>query len=225
MNEPITVVMVDDHLFIRRGVRAILEEPGEPAVQILGEASSADAALDLVEQYAPRVLLADLKLGASFEPGLALIQQVRRTSPLTEVLVITAYDEEGDHILRAIHAGASGCISKGDELNGAELRAGIAEVARGRRFSSPKVLQRLYTLIQTGGGGLPLYRESLTKREREVLALIADGLSNQEIADRLLVALTTVKSHVSNILAKLQVPSRELAVLSFHASTSQDPHA
>lgn len=220
MNEPIAVVIADDHLIVRRGLRAILEEPGEPVIQILAETDRAEIALELVEQFAPRVLLADLKYGSSFDAGLALIQQVRRTSPHTEVLVITAHDEDGDYILRAIHAGASGCISKGDQLNGAEIRAAIAEVARGRRFSSPNVLQRLYTLIREVGS-VPLYAESLTRRERQVLDLIASGLTNQEIADQLLVGLSTVKSHVSNILSKLQVPTRELAVLSYHARESK----
>jgi DNA-binding NarL/FixJ family response regulator len=216
MSDPITVVMVDDHLIIRRGLRAILEEPGTPPVEIVGEAATADAALELVEQFAPRVLIADLKLGDSFEPGLALIQQVRRTSPHTEVLVVTGFDD-GDSLLRAIRAGAGGCISKADQLNGAEIRAGIVEVAAGRRFSSPLVYQRIHSLLQQGTGGAPLFAERLTRREEEVLALIAANMSNQEIADRLTIGVATVKSHVSNILSKLQVPSRELAVLSYHA--------
>jgi NarL family two-component system response regulator LiaR len=215
MDDPISVVIADDHLIVRRGLQAILEEPGVPQIQILGEADRAETALALVEQLAPRVLITDLKLGASFEPGLSLIQQVRRTSPHTEVLVLTGFDES-DQLLRAIRAGASGCISKADEINGAEIRSGIAEVARGRRFSSPIVYQRIHALLQTGSSE-PLFAEKLTSREEDVLDLIAAGMSNQAIAARLSIGVATVKSHVSNILAKLQVPSRELAVLTYHA--------
>ncbi len=216
MDEPIAVVMVDDHLIIRRGLRAILEESGAPRIQLVGEADRAETALALVEQLAPRVLITDLKLGDTFDAALTLIQQVRRTSPHTEVLVITGFDES-DSLLRAIQAGASGCISKCDELNGADICAGISEIARGRRFSSPLVYQRIHTLLQTGTSGLPLLASPLTAREQDVLALIAAGMSNQAIAERLSVQVSTVKSHVSNILSKLQVPTRELAVLSYHA--------
>ncbi len=224
MDEAIPVVIVDDHLIIRYGLRAILEQPGTPSIQIVGETDHPATALALVERFAPRVLITDLKLGdhpgmghaESLVPSLTLIQQVRCTSPHTEVLVITGFDDS-DTLLRAIRAGASGCISKRDEINGAEIRAGIAEVARGRRFSSPLVYQRIHTLLQTSTGGMPLLASPLTAREQEVLALIAAGKSNQAIADQLCVQVSTVKSHVSNLLSKLQVPSRELAVLSYHA--------
>lgn len=219
MDEPINVVIVDDHLWIRRGLRAILDEPGTPTVRIVGEAANANDALALVEQLAPRVLIADLKLGDSFAPGLELIRTVRRTSPHTEVLAITGFDDS-DTLLRAIRSGASGCISKGDQLNGAEIRNGIAEIAKGRRFSSPLVYERIHTLLQQGTSEPPLFAEQLTRREQEVLALIATGMSNQEIADQLSVGVSTVKSHVSNILSKLQVSSRELAVLTYHAQQS-----
>lgn len=216
MDDEITVVICDDHLFIRRGIQAILAEQGAPTIKVVGEAVNAAVALELVEQLAPRVLITDLKLGDSFEPGLALIQETRRISPHTEVLVVTGF-HESDVLLRAIRAGAAGCISKADELRGDEIRSGIAEVARGRHFSSPLVYQRIHALLQEGLGGAPLFAEPLTPRELEVLALIAADMSNQAIADKLGVYVSTVKSHVSNILSKLQVPSRELAALSYRA--------
>lgn len=214
MHEPtIDVVVVDDHSVFRRGLRAILQEPGTPEVHLVAEAATADEALALVAEHVPDVLLADLKLG-DFEAGLELIRQVRRTSPQTGVLVITAFDE-ADQLLRAIQAGASGCISKADQLDSAEIRRALAEIARGGRFSSAIVLRRLHDMLQQGVA--PAIVEPLTPREQEVLALIAAGATNQEIADRLVVSIKTVKSHVSNILSKLQLQSRYEAALYYRS--------
>ncbi|GAB4444715.1 MAG: response regulator transcription factor [Chloroflexi bacterium OHK40] len=209
----IDVVVVDDHPVFRRGLRAILEEPGTPKVRLMAEAATAEEALALVAEHVPDVLLADLKLG-ELETGLELIRQVRRTSPQTGVLVITGFDE-ADQLLRAIQAGASGCISKADQLDSTEIRRALVEIARGGRFSSTIVLRRLHDMLQQGVA--PTIVEPLTPREQEVLALIAAGATNQEIADRLVVSIKTVKTHVSNILSKLQLQSRYEAAIYYRS--------
>lgn len=211
----IDVVVVDDHPVFRRGLRAILEEPGTPKVRLMAEAATAEEALALVTEHVPDVLLADLKLG-ELETGLELIRQVRRASPQTGVLVITGFDEP-DQLLRAIQAGASGCISKADQLDSTEIRRALFEIARGGRFSSTIVLRRLHDMLQQGVA--PTIVEPLTPREQEVLALIAAGATNQEIADRLVVSIKTVKTHVSNILSKLQLQSRYEAAIYYRSRT------
>ena len=209
----IDVIIVDDHPLFRRGLRTILQEPGRPEVRLVAEAATADEALTLVTNHVPDVLLTDLKLG-HLEVGLELIRKVRHISPQTGVLVITGFDE-ADHLLRAIQAGASGCISKADQLDGTEIRRALDEIAHGGRFSSAIVLRRLHDMLQQGVA--PTIVEPLTPREHEVLALIAANATNQEIADQLVVSIKTVKSHVSNILSKLQLQSRYEAAIYYRS--------
>ena len=214
MADAITLAIVDDHPIFRRGLRAVLDEPGAPMVQIVGEAATAAQALAIVEEHAPDVLIADLQLG-TFEAGLALIRQVVALSPRTRVLVITGFDT-GPILLSAIQAGARGCIAKADQLDSTTIRNGIARVAAGEIFNSDTAMRRLYGLLERRVVAEETIIGPLTRREREVLRLIADGLSNRAIAERLVIAERTVKTHVENILGKLQVPTRELAALYIH---------
>lgn len=222
MGEPIDVVMVDDHQIFRRGLRVILEEPGEPAIHLVGEAHDAPSALALIEATVPDVLLADLQLGHDFEPGLALIRQTRHLSPHTRVLVLTAW-HDSQYLFQAFQAGASGCIAKADQLASAEIRRAIAEVAGGGYYSSTLVLKRLHDLLQRGEDLTTLMVDPLTRREREVLALIAQGHSNQQIATHLVIGIKTVKTHVSNILDKLQLESRYHAAMYYRMRAGTPP--
>jgi DNA-binding NarL/FixJ family response regulator len=206
----IDVVFVDDHWIVRQGLRAILEEPATPPITILGEAISADEALDLVEKYVPDVLIADLKLGRNFYPGLELIRKTRRISPHTKVLVLTAFDQR-DHLLQAMRAGASGCISKADQLDATLVRKALNDIVSNTAVWSPIVFQRLHELSQDREQAELLTLDPLTRRELEVLELIAGGATNKQIAEDLYIAEKTVKTHVSNILTKLHLSSRHQA--------------
>jgi DNA-binding NarL/FixJ family response regulator len=223
MDEPIDVVIVEDHPIFRRGLRAILEEPGTPPIRLLGEADTADAALALVEEHVPDVVIIDLQLNKKVDDddwsGLKLISKVREISPHTQVLVLTAF-KKNDLLLSALEAGANGYVFKTDDWENAEIRRALAMVARGEYYYTQPVLKRLHELL-THGSKPPLTIEGLTPREWEVLRLIAADRSNKEIADQLSISIKTVKTHVSNILEKLHLSSRKLAKL--HYLSQQPP--
>lgn len=226
MSDAINIVIVDDHPIFRRGMIALLEEPDVPAIHCLGEANDAVSGLRLVEQYQPDVLLTDLQLDNGFTSALDLIRATRERSPATAVLVMTAFDDP-DVLLQVLQAGAHGCISKADQLESAAIRHAIGEVASGGHAYSPLVFKRLYQMLQRGGGpARPAAPNAppanlLTEREQEVLALIANSATNQQIADQLTISLKTVKTHVSNILNKLQLQSRYEAALYYRANQQQ----
>ncbi len=214
MEDAIDVVLVDDHEIFRIGMRVVLQEDGIPSIRLCGEAHDAPTALALVEEHTPDVLITELKLGVSFEPGLQLIRDVRSASPHTRVLVMTEFDE-GVHLIPAFQAGAHGGIAKEDPIESAKIRQGIIEVAQGGVYTSPLVMKELHKMIQRGADN-SFVRKTLTRRECEVLALIADGATNQQIADQLTISIKTVKTHVSNILDKLHLESRYQAALYYH---------
>jgi NarL family two-component system response regulator LiaR len=225
MDEPIDIIFVDDHPIFRVGLRVILEEPGTPALRVLGEAADAPTALDLVEHLVPDVLIVDLQLHRDTDcaSGIGLIQATRALSPHTQVLVLTAF-EETDRLIRALQAGANGYIFKTEQLDSAEIRRALQEVAAGGHFYGPQVMKRIHEMLTQEDASAPLPRDQLTRREWEVLALIAADYSNQAIADTLVISIKTVKTHVSNILSKLQLRRRELAALYYHAHvTPQHP--
>ena len=210
-DEPVEVVIVDDHHIFRHGLSMILLEPGAPSCRLVGEARTPGEALALVERLVPDVLVADLKLGDSFAPGLSMIRRVRELSPHTRVLALTAFDEH-DNLVLAFEAGATGCMSKADQLQSAEIRRAIAAVAEGQPYHSPVVLQRAYERLRDRRHGATP-EDILTPREREILALIARHYTNPQIATELSITVRTAKAHVSNILSKLQLASRSEAAL------------
>lgn len=214
MDEPIEVICVDDHPIFRVGLRAILDAPGTPAIRLLAEAHDGPSVLALVEEHVPDVLIVDLQLAKDEQcaSGLHVIRTTRAISPHTQVLVLTAF-EGVPLLLEAMAAGANGYVFKSDDLAGSEIRRGLAVVAQGQYYYGPQILRRLPEIMQRGlrSGSKPV--DQLTQREREVLRLLADGLSNQEIGDRLVISVKTVKTHVSNILSKLQFESRYQAAM------------
>lgn len=214
MDEPLDVIFVDDHPIFRVGLRVILEEPGMPALRLNGEAHDASGALALVKEHVPDVLIADLQLQKDRDcaSGLDLIRQVRYHSPHTQVLVVTAFEAD-DLLLRAIEAGANGYVFKTDSLDGREIRQALAHVASGGFYYGPQLLKRLPDIIRRGIRSTQLPPERLTPREHEVLDLIAADQSNKEIADQLCISVKTVKTHVSNILSKLQFEDRHQAAI------------
>jgi DNA-binding NarL/FixJ family response regulator len=200
--EELRVLLVDDHDLFRSGLRTLLEDQG---LQVVGEADNGRAALQLVAELAPDVVVMDLKM-----PGLTGVETTRQVSsiaPRTRVVVLTISADDDD-VMAALLAGACGYLLKDSSID--QLVAGIHAAAGGESLISPqiaaKVLQRLRA--QTPDTAAQTIRTELSARELEVLRLIAIGKDNAEIARDLFISPKTVKNHISNILMKLQIENR-----------------
>lgn len=203
MTEPIRVVLVDDHVVVRFGLRAFLNTQSD--IEIVGEASSGEEGIEVVSRELPDVVLMDLLM-----PGIDGVEATRRIkiqSPNTQVIVLTSYSED-ERIFPAIKAGALSYLLKDV---GAEVLAGAIRAARrGEATLHPMVATRLMSEL-SGARQSPL--DELTEREKDVLACIARGMSNAEIAEHLIIGERTVKTHVSNILSKLHLQDRTQAAI------------
>lgn len=193
------VLVVDDHPVVRAGLRAALEV--REGIEVVAEASSSDEAVAAARAHAPDVVLMDLNLGAGGD-GAAATRALTALPRPPRVLVLTAYDSEAD-ILRAVEAGAAGYLLK--DCQPADLADAVAAAAAGETVLAPTVATRLLSRMQRPA-------RSLTARETEVLAMVADGRSNAEIAKALFITEATVKSHLVQVFTKLEVPSRTAAV-------------
>ena len=201
----VRIVLVDDHAIVRQGLRSVLER--EPQFAIVGEASSAAEALAVVAHQRPTIVLLDLKLSTSSDSeGLQLCRQLTQAHPGVGVLVLTTFLDE-QLVLQAIRAGARGYVVK-DVDTSALIRA-IRDVSRGESAFDARSAAAMVR-----GLNAPPVEETkqLTAREREVLSLLARGLSNRDIGARLYISETTAKFHVGNILRKLGVSRRAEAV-------------
>jgi len=206
MNNPITVLLVDDHKLVRQGVRAFLEAHDE--FLVVAEAESGAEAVQLAEEHIPDVVLMDLIMPEM--DGVEVTRQVKNTSPRTQIVVLTSYHED-EHIFPALEAGATSYILKDIDME--ELAEAIRRSARGEVTLHPRVAARiLQELHGTKRDEINPFTE-LTKREMEVLRLIAKGLSNAEIAEHLVISDHTVKGHVSNIFSKLHIADRTQAAV------------
>jgi NarL family two-component system response regulator LiaR len=207
MSDTIQILLVDDHALVRKGVRFFLETQVD--IQIVGEVGSGEEALALVEEHAPDIVLMDLMM-----PGMGGIEATRRIktiSPHTLILVLTS-SQEREHILPAITAGAAAYVLK--DVSPAELAATIRRVAAGEVVIEPRVAAHLVVSLQRAERSTTRPPSAdLTNREIEVLHHIAEGRSNAEIAERLFLSDKTVKTHVSNILSKLQLADRTQAAI------------
>jgi DNA-binding NarL/FixJ family response regulator len=205
--DPIHVLIADDHLFYREGVRTMLLTA--PNIEIVGEAANGEDTIAHAERLQPDVILMDLKM-----PGMGGIEATRRilhTSPHIGVLVLTMFEAD-ETVFAAMRAGARGYLLKDADQD--ELIRAIQAVSRGEAIFSPAIAQRLvhyFAALRSTAADLAF--PELTEREREVLHLIAQGHSNTEIADQLLLSLKTVRNHVSNIYSKLQVADRAQAIV------------
>lgn len=206
MSEGITVLVVDDHAVVRQGVRAFLT--AQPDLVVVGTAASGEEALRLVAEHAPDVVLVDLVMPGM--DGVETTRRLRQLSPRTRVLILTSYDQD-EHIFPAIRAGALSYLLK--EIGPEELVEAIRRAARGEAVLHPRVAARVVQELHGTRKDQPNAFADLSERELEVLRQIADGLSNEEIAERLIISEKTVKSHVSNILAKLHVADRTQAAV------------
>jgi NarL family two-component system response regulator LiaR len=206
MSEPITILIVDDHAVVRQGVRAFLET--QPDLTVVGEAGSGEEAISLAAETAPDVTLMDLLM-----PGMDGVEATRRlkqVSPRSQVIVLTSYHQD-EHIFPAIRAGALSYLLK--DVGPQELAEAVRKAARGEAVLHPRVAARVVQELQGAAKDAFNPFTELSERELEVLKLIADGASNEEIAARLVISEKTVKSHVSNILSKLHVVDRTQAAV------------
>ncbi|MEV4351370.1 response regulator transcription factor [Actinoplanes sp. NPDC049596] len=194
----IKVLIVDDHPAVRRGLRTFLELAGD--LEVVGEAADGPTALDLIAETAPEVVLLDMVLPGL--DGVEVLRELRRRELPARVLVVTSYTDRA-RLLPAVRAGARGYLSKDVDPNA--LVAAVRSVAAGHLLLEPDVATSLL--------GAPPEDPPLTARERDVLALLAEGRSNREIARALVVAEKTVKTHVSSILLKLGLADRTQAAL------------
>jgi NarL family two-component system response regulator LiaR len=206
MTEPITVLIVDDHKVVREGVRAFLET--QPDITVVGEAESGEAAVDLVAEHAPDVVLMDLVMPGL--DGVDATRLVKQASPRTRVIVLTSYHQD-EHIFPAIRAGALSYLLK--DVGPEELADAVRKAAAGDAVLHPRVAARVVQELHGARPDEPNPFTELSERELDVLRVIADGLSNAEIAERLVISEKTVKSHVSNILSKLHLADRTQAAV------------
>lgn len=200
-SKPIRVMLVDDHTMVRRGLATFLKIFDD--LQLVGEAESGEAAIQLCARVLPNVILMDMAL--SVMDGATATRAIRQQFPQVQVIILTSF-KEGKLIKNALEAGAIGYLLK--DLSANELVDAIRAAHAGRATLSPEAAQALVeTSNQPPAPGL-----TLTDREREVLTLMIEGLNNTQIAGKLTVSPSTIKSHVSSILAKLGVASRTEAV-------------
>jgi two-component system, NarL family, response regulator LiaR len=206
MSDPITVLLVDDHEMVRRGVKAFLET--RPDITVVAEAGGGEEAVRMAAEHAPDVALMDLIM-----PGMDGVEATRRLtaqSPRTNVVMLTSYHDD-EHVFPAIRAGALSYVLK--EVGPEELADAVRKAAAGEAVLHPRVAARVVRELHGARRDEPNAFRELSDREMEVLKLIADGLSNAEIASRLYVSEKTVKSHVSNILGKLHLADRTQAAV------------
>lgn len=195
----IRVVIADDHPVVRAGLRALLSTAED--VEVVGEAETPGAAVELAGSLVPDLVLMDLQFGQELS-GADATRRIRALDAPPYVLVLTNYDSDGD-ILGAVEAGASGYLLKDAPPH--ELLAGVRAAAAGESALAPAVASRLMARMRAP-------RVSLSSREIEVLALVAEGASNGDIAGRLHITDATVKSHLVHVYSKLGVTSRTAAV-------------
>lgn len=207
MSGPITVLLVDDHKLVRQGVRAFLETL--PDIVVVGEAGSGEEAVALLGEQVPDVVLMDLIMPGGMD-GVEATRLIRRASPHTQVIVLTSYHED-EHIFPALRAGALSYVLK--DIGPLELADAVRKAATGEAVLHPRVAARVIREIQGARTDAPNPFADLTDRELELLRLIADGLSNADIAARLVISEKTVKGHVSNILSKLHLADRTQAAV------------
>jgi two-component system NarL family response regulator len=206
--DPIRVLICDDHALFRRGLMMTLEE--ETDIEVLAEAADGEEAVQTAQDLAPDVVLMDVRMPTL--GGIKATQQIREVVPTAKVIMLTVSDDEDD-LFGSIKAGATGYLLK--EISIDEVADAVRGVMAGQSLISPsmasKLLNEFANLSQKADKGTPA--PHLTDRELEVLKLVAEGMSNREIAEKLEIAENTVKNHVRNILEKLHLHSRMEAVL------------
>ncbi|MBQ0850949.1 response regulator transcription factor [Streptomyces sp. BH-SS-21] len=212
-DSPIRVFLLDDHEVVRRGVHDLLND--EPDITVVGEAGTVEQALVRVPALRPQVAVLDVRLPDG--DGVTVCRELRSRMPDLACLMLTSFDDE-EALLDSIMAGASGYVLK--QIKGADLVSAVRTVAAGQSLLDPSATARLMARLRAGDQPKeePDALPGLTEREREILALIGEGLTNRQIGQRLFLAEKTVKNHISRLLAKLGVERRiQAAVIATQA--------
>ncbi len=200
-------MLVDDHELVRQGIAAMLGGAGD--VSVVGVARTGREALEVARRELPDVVLMDVKMPDM--DGLEATRKIKEERPRTAVVMLTMHDNPV-YLRDAVRAGAAGYLLK--DVSKDELLDAIRQVATGGAFIESQMLKGMLSEMKPSGAGGPSpTAKNLTKREREILALVAEGLSNREIAEKLVLSPETVKSHVAAILEKLNVSDRTQAAI------------
>ncbi len=201
--QKIRVLVVDDHTIVRDGISALLALAGD--IEVVGEATNGNEALKMVSELHPDVVLMDIAM--PIMGGLEATRRISKEFPKTKVLVVTQHDDK-EYVFPVLESGASGLISKAGASS--ELASGIRSVYRGDSFLSPSVARLLVENFQHTAGERSRQDpyNNLTGREREILKLLAEGYSNQEIAEMLVITPKTVEGHKTNLMSKLGIHNR-----------------
>ncbi|HHY10409.1 MAG TPA: response regulator transcription factor [Firmicutes bacterium] len=210
----IRVLVVDDHEMVRRGICAYLETEAE--LEVVGQAASGKQAVMKAQELKPHVILMDLIMEDG--DGIWATEQIKKELPEIEIIILTSYIEE-KHIFPALEAGALSYLLK--TASAPEIAAAIRAAVKQEPVIEPKVAAKMLTKIR--GDSKHLLHNDLTPRESEVLKLIAEGKTNQQIAADLFIGIKTVKTHVSNVLSKLQVEDRTQAAIYAHRHNLVEP--
>jgi len=206
MTEPVTVLIADDHPMVLQGLRLTLGTL--PGIEVIGEATTGQQAVELAESLQPDVLIMDLNMPEG--NGIEATRALTKSSPHVNVLILTMFDDDAS-VFQAMRAGARGYLLKG--AGEQEIERAVRGVAEGEAIFGPAVAQRVLDyLTGTTPRQQPAFPE-LSERERDVLALLAEGRSNPDIARQLYLSPKTVRNHVSNIFTKLQVADRAQAII------------
>ena len=212
-DNPIRVFLLDDHEVVRRGVHDLLND--EPDITVVGEAATVEQALIRVPALRPQVAVLDVRLPDG--DGVTVCRELRSQMPELACLMLTSFDDE-EALLDSIMAGASGYVLK--QIKGSDLVSAVRTVAAGQSLLDPSATAKLMARLRQGQEPEPEpdALPGLTDREREILALIGEGLTNRQIGQRLYLAEKTVKNHISRLLAKLGVERRiQAAVIATQA--------
>ncbi len=202
--DPITVMIVDDHEMVRRGAASYLE--AQPDISVVAQAGSGEEAVRLAQEFIPDVVLMDLVMTGM--DGVEATRRIKNVSPRTQIVILTSFHQD-EFIFPALQAGAISYLLK--DLKAAELVESIRRAARGEATLHPRIAARVIKTFRSLEPEAATPFTVLTEREMEVLKLIAKGLPNDRIAERLVISVGTVKGHVSNILSKLHLVDRTQA--------------
>ncbi len=208
----ISVLLVDDQTIVRQGLRSLLSL--ESDIVVVGEAADGRQAVELVQRLSPDIVLLDVRM--PHMDGLQALRRIKAIAPQVSVIMVTLYDDP-NYLLEAVSAGAAGYILK--DATRQELIRAVRLIAEGGAIIAPTMmpdlLRQMERLMATQGSPLltDALQDTLTEREIEVLRLIAEGCTNQQIAEMLIISPTTVKTHVQNILQKLNVSDRTQAAV------------
>ncbi|MET7289232.1 response regulator transcription factor [Streptomyces sp. NPDC005573] len=219
--DPIRVFLLDDHEVVRRGLNDLLD--AEPDIRVVGDAGTAEQALVRGPALRPHVAVLDVRLPDG--DGITVCRELRDRMPELACLMLTSFDDE-EALLDAIMAGAAGYVLK--QIKGSDLVSAVRTVASGQSMLDPATTARLMRSLRAEPAGappLPPELAGLSPRERDILALIGEGLTNREIGKKLYLSEKTVKNHISRLLAKLGVQRRvQAAVLACHLDQRGGEH-